>query len=170
MRPEKKLLLQEVARYLEPAGYLYLVDFTRIPVPETEELRRALRAQGALFHVVKNRLLQRALQERGMADLRPVLTGPTAIVAGGENPSAVAKILLQFRRQHEDKLPVRGGVLQGHPLGPDEGRQLSELPTLEELRARLLALLQEPARRLPGVLQAVSRSLLQVLRARAEKA
>jgi large subunit ribosomal protein L10 len=166
MRPEKNWLVQEAVTYLQGSDYIYLLDFSRVRVEESAELRRLLRAEGAIFHVVKNSILQLALQGLVFPDLKPQLSGPTALVAGGTNPSGVAKILLQFRKQHEDKLVLKCGALANRFLSPEEVKLLSELPTLEELRARCLALLQEPARRMLTVLQAVPQGLLRVLKAK----
>ncbi|MDR3143279.1 MAG: 50S ribosomal protein L10 [Puniceicoccales bacterium] len=169
MRLEKNWLVQEAVTYLHGSDYLYLLNFARVRVEEVAELRRALRAEGAVFHVVKNSILQLALQGIVSLDLKPQLSGPTAIVTRGSNPSGVAKILLQFRKQHEDKLVLKCGALANRFLSPEEVKLLSELPPLEELRARFLALLQEPARRILAVFQGVPQGLLRVLKAKGSR-
>jgi large subunit ribosomal protein L10 len=167
MRAEKSLLVREAVTYLQDSGYIYLVDFSRIRVEEVEELRKVLKAEGAVFHVVKNTILPLAAHDLPLPDFKPILAGPTAIVAGGCNPSSVAKVLLQFRKKHEDKLTIKCGALADRLLNPEEVKALSELPTLDELRARFLSLLQESARQMVCVLQAVPQGLLNVLQAKA---
>jgi large subunit ribosomal protein L10 len=167
MRAEKNLLVREVVTYLQDSDYIYLVDFSRIRVEEVAELRKLLKAEGAIFHVIKNTILQLATNELTFPDLKQALSGPTAIVAGGRNPSSVAKALLQFRKKHDDKLIIKCGAWDNHFLSPEEVRTLSELPALDELRARLMSLLQESARQMVCILQAIPQSLLNVLQAKA---
>ncbi|MDR0445373.1 MAG: 50S ribosomal protein L10 [Puniceicoccales bacterium] len=166
MRAEKGLLVREAVTYLQDSDYFYLADFSRIHVEEVGELRKTLRTEGAAFHVVKNKILCLAVEVLTLPDLRKDLVGPTAVIAGGCNPSSVAKILLQFRKKHEDKLVIKCGFVTGHSLSPDEVKILSELPTLDELRARFMSLLQEPIRQMVCVLNAVPQGFLNVLQAK----
>ena len=168
MRPEKQFLVDEVSDYLGKSEYVFLTDFNRLTVAETAELRGQLAAQDAEFHVVKNSILNTAAKSRELPDLEDVLTGPTAIVVGGPNPSEVAKVLFKFFKEKE-KVEVKKGVLGEKALTKDEVEALSKLPGLDELRAQLLSLLNTPASQTVRVLIAGPQGLLNVLQAKVDK-
>lgn len=168
MQAEKKFLVEEVGRYLDKSDYMFLADFQRVTVAETEELRRILSGLGAEFHVVKNRILKIAADEREMQIAEDNLRGPTAIVVGGKDAAGVAKALEKFFKDKK-KLEIKGGVLQKGPLSVDEVSNLAKLPSEEILRAQLLGLLNTPATQMVRIIQAVPQGLLNVLQAKADK-
>ena len=96
MREENKYLVQEVGDYLDKSDYVFFTDYNRITVIETAELRGSLAEEDAEFHVVKNSVLNIAAKEREYLDYENWLSGPTALVSGGSNPSGVAKVLEKF--------------------------------------------------------------------------
>lgn len=168
MQAEKKFLVEEVGSYLDKSDYMFLADFQRVTVAETEELRRILSGLGAEFHVVKNRILKIAAEEREMEIAEDNLRGPTAIVVGGKDAAGVAKALEKFFKDKK-KLEIKGGVLQKGPLTVDEVSNLAKLPSEEILRAQLLGLLNMPATQMVRIIQAVPQGLLNVLQAKADK-
>jgi large subunit ribosomal protein L10 len=120
--------------------------------------------------VVKNSILNVAARERKLPELDGAwLTGQTAIIVGGRNPSEVAKIIAKYFKDKE-KLALKGGVLGQSRLSADDVVALSTLPSIEALRAQLLGLLSSPATSLVRVLQGVPQSLLNVLQAKSEAA
>lgn len=165
MRPEKKYLVEEVAGHLAKSDYVYLTNYDRITVEETAVLRANLAQHNAEFHVVKNSIVNVAAKERDMPDLKEFLSGPTAIVIGGDNPSGVAKVLRDFFKDKE-KVDVKAGVLSDKLLTAEQVEALAKLPGLEVLRAQLLGLLNQPAQRMVTVLNAVPQSVVNVLQAR----
>ncbi len=165
MRPEKKYLIREVNQHLDKSDYGFVTDFSRVNVEETAHLRAALAKSGAEFHVVKNTLLRVAMQERNMPDLSAVLEGPTALVTGGKEVSEVAKTLIQFAKT-KDKGSVKGGFMSGRLMSASEVEVLSKLPSLDVMRAQLLALFNAPAQQCAAVLNAVPAGFLNVLQAR----
>ncbi len=165
MRPEKKYLVEEVAGHLAKSDYVYLANYDRITVEETAVLRTSLAQHNAEFHVVKNSIVNVAAKERSMPDIESFLSGPTAIIVGGENPSGVAKVLKEFFKDKE-KVDVKAGVLSDKLLSPEQVEALAALPGLEVLQAQLLGLLSEPARRMVTVLNAVPQSVVNVLQAK----
>jgi len=165
MRPEKKYLVKEVDSHLEKSSYVYLTDFMRTTVKETEDLRSRLSKEGAEFHVVKNNIFNIAVKQRGLPDLSEHLDGPVAIVVGGDNPSGVAKVIRNFFKEKE-KVELKGGVLEDRALTREEIEQLAELPSLEVLQSQFLGLLNKPATMAVQVIVAVPRSMVQVLQAR----
>lgn len=169
MRVEKKLLVQEASSYIADSDYLYLTDFSGVTVKAISELRKTLMAENAECHIVKNSILKLALQECNCALDDGCFAGHTAVVSGGNNPSGVAKILFKFAKDNEEKMTVKGGILSGNQLQLQEIKELSELPSLEVLRAKILSLFNAPAQQLVRVLNAVPQGLVNVLKAQSEK-
>ncbi len=168
MQPEKQFLVKEVGDWLGKSDYVFLADFQRVTVAETEELRRLLATVGAEFHVVKNRILKIAAAARDIAVDENYLRGPTAIIVGGKDPAAVAKALERFFKEKK-KLEVKGGALAGRTITANEIGDLAELPPIETLKAQLLGLLNQPATQFVRIIQAVPQGLLNVLQAKAGK-
>jgi len=168
MQIEKNYLVNEVSDYLDKSNYVFLADFDRLTVAETEELRAILAELGAEFHVVKNRILRIASEKREWEGLEDHLKGPTAIIVGGENAPGVAKALQKFFKDKK-KLELKVGMLDGEAISTDQISDLAELPTEEVLRAQLLGLLNQPATQIVRVIQAVPQGLLNVLQAKSEK-
>ena len=168
MQEEKKYLVEETGEWLDQSDYVFLADFTRITVLETEELRKILAEHGAEFHVVKNRILKLAATQREYPDLDDQLKGPTAIVVGGQNAPGVAKALEKFFKDKK-KLELKGGVLEKGALTPADISRLAELPPVEVLKAQLLALFNTPATQMVRIVQAVPQGLLNVLQAKVDK-
>ena len=169
MQPEKKFLVDEVGSYLDKSDYVFLADFERVTVAETEELRHALAELGAEFHVVKNRILKIAAGERELGVDNEALAGPTAIVVGGNDAPGVAKALEKFFKT-KNKLEIKGGVLEKNAITVEQVSELAKLPPAEVLKAQLLGLFNQPATQMVRIIQAVPQGLLNVLQAKADQA
>ena len=165
MRPEKKYLVDEINRHLDKSSYVYLTNYERITVDEIAELRDDLSKHNAEFHVIKNNIFGVAAASRNLPNLDEHLTGQTAIVIGGEDPSGVAKVITAFFKKNE-KVDLKAGVLDEKILTKDEVIALSKLPGIESLRAQLLGLLAQPATGLVRVIGAVPQNLVNVLQAK----
>lgn len=165
MRPEKQYLVEEVNTHLEKSSYVYLTNYDRITVDEIAELREALAQHGAEFHVVKNTIFGVAAAARELPSMDEHLTGPTAIVIGGDDPSGVAKSLGAFFKKKE-KIELKAGILDSKALSKSDIQALAKLPGLESLRAQLLGLLSQPSTGLVRVLNAVPQNIVNVLQAK----
>jgi large subunit ribosomal protein L10 len=140
---------------------------TGLTVAEATDLRRRMRAAGATFKVAKNRLATLALDGTRFDGIAPLLKGPTAL-AWSMDPVAVAKAAVEFARTN-DKFVVLGGALGSQTLDAAGVKALSELPSLDQLRAKLLGMIQTPGTRIAGILQAPGGQLARVLAAYAKK-
>lgn len=169
MRPEKKYLVEEVSRHLEKSDFVFLANYNTVTVEEIAELRGNLRQEEAEFHVVKNSVLNVAARNRELPTLESWLAGPTAIVLGGNNPSGVAKILKKFS-DDKKKMEIKVAVMGDRTLSPDDVKALADLPTIEVLKAQFLGLLNTPAQQMASVLNATPVGLVNVLKAKSEKA
>ena len=107
-------------------------------------VRNQLRVHGAEYHVVKNSILNIAAKQANLPDLGAHLSGHTALVTGGKNPTGVAKVLVEFFKEFS-KLEVKAGVLDAKLLTKAQIEALSKLPSLDGIRAQLLSLLSTPA-------------------------
>ena len=131
-------------------------------------LRDGMREAGAIFRVTKNRFARLALEGTKYQDLSDLFTGPTAI-AYSDDPVAAAKVSVNFAKTN-DKLIVLGGALGSERLDPDGIRALAALPSLDELRGKLIGMIAAPATRIAGALQAPAAQVARVLGAHAERA
>ena len=153
MRAEKQFLVDEVAAQLASSNYLLLANFTGVTVENATAVRTQLSAHGAEYHVVKNSILNIAAKQANLPDISAHLTGHTALVTGGNNPTGVAKILVTFFNDFA-KLEVKCGVLDAKILTKAEVEALSKLPSLDGIRAQLLSLLSTPASQFVRLLDA----------------
>jgi large subunit ribosomal protein L10 len=138
-----------------------------LTVAEVTNLRRKMREAGANFKVAKNRLAILALDGTNFNGIAPLLKGPTAL-AWARDPVSVSKVAIEFAKTNE-KLVVIGGSLGTQMLTAAGVKALSELPSLDALRAGFLGMLSTPATRIAGVLQAPGGQLARVLAAYAKK-
>jgi large subunit ribosomal protein L10 len=165
MRPEKQYLVEEVSNHLNKSDYVYLANFERVTVEEIAELRATLDEHDAEFHVVKNSIFNVAANAKDYPDMSEHLTGQTAIIVGGDNPSGVAKVIGEFFKK-KYKVELKAGVLNEKALDKAQIEILAKLPGLESLRAQLLSLLSQPGTSLVRVFNAVPQSVVNVLQAK----
>lgn len=151
MRPEKKYLVEEAKSRLSASDFLFLVNFTGVTVKAAAEFREALAKAGAQYHVVKNSIIALSAKELGLPDMSEVLAGPTGIVSGGEDAAAVAKAVVEFFKTRENA-EVKLGYFDGKLMDKGEVEYLGSLPSLPEMRAKFLSLLNTPASQMVRVL------------------
>lgn len=167
-RAQKQRLIETLQRDLADTTCVVVTHQSGMTVAEATQLRRQMRAAGAHFRVTKNRLAKRALDGTPFAGLTSLFTGPTAI-AFSHDPVAAAKVAVEYANRN-DKLTIVGGGLAGEVLSEARVKELASLPSLDELRARLIGLLVAPATRIAVVLQAPGGQIARVLAAHAEAA
>ena len=170
-RAEKQEQVDLLRERMLRANSVLAVDYRGLTVAESTDLRRRLRALGegeVEYRVAKNSLLRRATADSGMAPLEAVLTGPTAVAFAFEEPSAVARVLVDFAKDNE-KLDIKGGVVDGELMDAGAIERLAALPTGQELRGMLAGTLQAPLRNLSGTLYALLGNLRNALERRGEQ-
>jgi large subunit ribosomal protein L10 len=166
-RSQKEKLVSSLQQSLSDVACVVVTHQTGMTVEEVTDLRRQMRAAGANFKVTKNRLARRAFAGTKFERLSPMFTGPTAI-AFSRDPVAAAKVAVEFANKN-DKLRIVGGGLNEQQLDAEGVKSLATLPSLDQLRARLLGLLQTPATRIAAVLQAPGGQIARVLSAHAKQ-
>ena len=166
-RSHKEALVTSLHDQLSDTVCVVITHQTGMTVAEVTELRRQMRAAGASFKVTKNRLARRALAGTKFERLSPMFTGPTAI-AFSRDPVAAAKVAVEFANRNE-KLRIVGGGLNDQQLDVQGVKSLATMPSLDQLRARLIGMLQTPATRIASILQAPGGQIARVLSAHAKQ-
>ena len=166
LRAEKNEIVDDLRGIFTDAGVVVVTHYMGLKVPELEQLRVQMRNEGATFRVTKNRLAKLAIDGTPFAPIGELLSGPTAI-AYSPDPVAAPKVISAFAKKN-DKLTIVGGGYAGTLLDAAAVNALAELPSLDELRAKLLSLINTPATRIAGVLQAPAGQLARVLKAKAD--
>jgi large subunit ribosomal protein L10 len=166
-REEKKELIAELSSLFGSSTTVVVTHYKGLTVTELETLRGQMRAAGASFRVTKNRITRLALAGTPFEGLADLFVGPTA-VATSEDAVAAAKVSVEFAKKN-DKLVVLGGSMEGKPLSVGDVEALAKLPSLDELRARLVGMISTPATRIAGVVQAPAAQLARVFSAYAAK-
>ena len=167
-RSQKKKLVDSLHDVLSKTELVVITQQSGMTVAEVTTLRRQMREAGASFKVTKNRLARRALEGTKFAKLAPLFKGPTA-VAYSTDPVAAAKVAVSYANANE-KLTIVGGAMGDTLLDSNGVKALATLPSLNELRSKLIGLLQTPATRVAQVLQAPASQLARVVGAYAKKA
>lgn len=182
MAISKKRKQELVAQYVDMLNKtqgLVITEYRGMTMPQLDELRERLREKNASFTVTKNTLFKIALEEVGMAVPEDLLVGPVATVFAFEDLSATIKIVLEYAKTNEIFV-TKGGVLGTSVLAEADLGPISELPSLDTLRAQLigmttmpltsfLSLLEEPSRQVIGVIKAATDGVVNVLAAYVQK-
>jgi large subunit ribosomal protein L10 len=166
-RSEKQQLVTSLHQTLKTAELVVITQQSGLTVAEATNLRRQMRQAGAGFKVTKNRLARLALEGTKFEGLKSMFTGPTAI-AYSADPIAAAKVAVTYANSN-DKLKIVGGAMGGQVLDPDGVKALATLPSLDELRGKIVGVLAAPAAKVAAVLQAPAAKLARVLNAYASK-
>ena len=166
-RAQKQEAVETLKGVFADAGAVVVTHYKGLTVAEMTDLRGRLRNEGAKLQVVKNTLVQKALDgsigEKGDA----LFTGPVAI-AFAPDPVSAAKVATQYAKDNE-KFTVVGGFMGLQVLDKASVTALASLPSLDQLRAKLIGLLQAPATKIAGILQAPAGQLARVVGAYAAK-
>jgi large subunit ribosomal protein L10 len=149
-RDEKNVVIADLQQKLEGASAFYLTDFTGLSVKQITQFRARLRKQGVEYVVVKNTLAKRAVEGLELPDVAGFFSGPTGLVIGREDAVAAAKVLSDFAREFGDRPAVKVGVVERKPFGPEQVKQLADMPPKEVLLAQIAGGLQAPMARLAG--------------------
>ena len=166
-RNQKTELVASLHERFAEAGLVVVAHNQGLTVAEITDLRTKVRKAGASFKVTKNRLTRLALAGTKFESISDLFTGPTTI-AYSADPVAAAKVVVDFAKSNE-KLVILGAGLGSNVLNADGVKALATLPSLDELRGKILGMLQTPATRIAGVLQAPGGQIARVIAAHARK-
>jgi large subunit ribosomal protein L10 len=163
-RPEKVAVVDEVKTRLSSASAALLTEYRGLDVAEIARLRRSLREAGGDYKIYKNTLVRFAARDLGLDELEAMLVGPTAIAFVDTDAAAVAKALRDFARGNPS-LVVKGGLLGTKLLSAADAGALADLPSRDQLLARLAGAMAAPLQTFAGLLQALPRNFAYGLQA-----
>ncbi|MEZ0495011.1 50S ribosomal protein L10 [Sphingomonas sp. IW22] len=166
-RSQKTEAVAELNRTFNEVAVVVVTRNLGMTVAQSTQLRNKMREAGASYKVSKNRLAKIALEGTDYAGISDLLTGPVAL-ATSTDPVAAAKVVSDFAKTN-DKLEIVGGAMGKQVLDAEGIKALASLPSLDELRAKLIGLVQAPATKLATITQAPAAQIARVLAAYAEK-
>ncbi|MCE2517500.1 MAG: 50S ribosomal protein L10 [Alphaproteobacteria bacterium] len=167
-RTEKSELIDTLHATFSDAASVVITHQVGLTVVESSALRGKMRENGASYKVTKNRIAKLALKDTAYEGLSDQFTGPTA-VGTSSDPVAAAKTLVEFAKENK-KLTIVGGAIGGQILDKAGVEALASLPSLDELRGKLVGLMQAPATKVARVVQAPAAQLARVIKAKSEQA
>ena len=166
-RAAKKELVATLNGVFKGTNVVVVAHYSGLNVAQMQNLRRQMKQAGAAVRVANNRLAKIALEGTDAAAIAPLLKGPT-LIAFSDDPVAAPKVANDFAKAH-DKFVILGGAMGKTALGPDGVKALASLPSLDELRARLVGLIQAPATKIAQVITAPATKVARVVQAYADK-
>ena len=161
-RPEKVQAVAEIKERIESAQAVFLAEYAGLSVKDQQNLRRALRAGGAEFKVVKMTLARRAAGELELEGIDDLLLGPTGLTFADGDPVTAAKALKDFAKDHE-VFAIKGGLLGNDLLTPERVSELADIEPREVLLARIAGAAQAPMAKMAGLLAAMPRNLASMM-------
>ena len=164
VKSEQIAILGEV---FKTTKVVVVAHYSGLTVAQMQTLRRQMRQAGASVKVAKNRLAKIALEGSDVASIAPLMKGPTLIAFSGD-PVAAPKVAVDFAKTHE-RFVILGGAMGKTSLDQNGVKALAALPSLDELRARIVGLIQAPATKIAQVVNAPAAKLARVVQAYASK-
>jgi len=167
-KERKDELVAQYSELLEQSRAIILTEYSGLNVKQMQALRAQVRQADGAFYVTKNTLLKLALSEKGQELPDDLLVGQLGTGFALNEVPTLAKALTEFAKDQED-LKIVGGVVDGELLSPEQVKALADLPSLDELRAQIIGMLQAPARNLATVVAGGVRQVVNVLDAYARQ-
>ena len=166
-RAEKKELVATLNEVFKTTNVVVVAHYSGLTVAQMQTLRKQMKQAGAAVKVAKNRLAKIALEGTDIAAIAPLLKGPTVLAYSGD-PVAAPKVAVDFAKANE-QFVILGGSMGKTALNLDGVKALASLPSLDELRAKLVGLIQAPATKIAQVLNAPATKVARVVQAYASK-
>ena len=152
---KKAEIVKQTVDLINAAESAIVVDYRGLTVAEVTDLRKQLRDAGVQMSVIKNKILDRAVEGTDYEDLKSTFVGPTAVAFSNEDPIAPAKILKKFADDH-DALEIKGGFIEKNIKTLDEINEYATMPSREDLLSMLASALQDPMRKIARAVKAVA--------------
>ena len=166
-REQKEIFIKNIKTIVDENSLVLVFHYRGMSMNEMTDLRVQSFNSGCNIKVTNNRLAKLALKETNKADLSDFFDGPTAI-AYSNDPVSLTKLLVEFAKNNNN-LVVLGGIMDNEILSVEKIEILSKLPSLEEIRAKLIGLISTPAQKIASVLTAPSGDLARVFNAYSSK-
>ncbi|MFZ4809606.1 MAG: 50S ribosomal protein L10 [Hyphomicrobiaceae bacterium] len=166
-RAAKRELVNTLHDVFKDTGVVVVAHYAGMTVAQMTDYRRRVKEAGGSVKVAKNRLAKLAVKDTGSAGIADLFKGQTCI-AYSKDPIAAAKVAVKYAKENE-KLVILGGTMGSTVLGPDGVKALAELPSLDELRAKLIGLLNAPATKIARTIKEPGAKLARVIQAKASQ-
>ncbi len=166
-RAAKKALVNDLNSQFKETGVIVVAHNTGMVAAQSADFRKRMREAGGKVKVAKNKLVKLALQDSGAGDFSNLLKGPT-ILAFSKDPIAAARVAVKYAKENE-KLVILGGTMGKNVLDAAGVKALAELPSLDELRAKLIGLLNAPATKIARTVKEPGAKLARVIQAKASQ-
>ena len=166
-RSEKKELVDKLKDELDSSSSVIVSHYSGLTVNESEQIRAEMRNNGAKFKVTKNRLTKLALEQTKFKDLIDLFTGPTAI-AYSDDPVAPAKVSSNFAKKLES-FKIIGGGYNGEKIDINKINFLATLPSMDELRGKIVGLLSAPAQKIASIVKEPAGKMARMMSAQSKK-
>ncbi len=161
-RPEKEAAVQEITKAFQDAASIFVTDYQGLNVEKISELRRNCREKSVEYKVVKNTLARIAARNAGFEEMAEYLQGPSAIAYTFEDPSNPAKVISDFAKDN-NRPEIKMSLFEGVFYGPEKVKQIAELPTKDELLAKMVGSLKSPIQGAVGCLGGLFSNLVRTL-------
>ena len=165
-RSDKNEFVKKLKEDLKDSSSVVVSHYAGLSVNETDELRKIMRENGAKFRVTKNRLTKLALTDTKFASITDLFNGPTAI-AFSKDPIAPSKVAVDFEKKHNN-FKIIGGSFEGEKIDLDKIKFLATLPSLDEVRGKLVGIIIAPAQKLASILQEPGGQLARLISSHSE--
>ncbi|RDV05399.1 50S ribosomal protein L10 [Undibacter mobilis] len=166
-RAAKKESIAELTEVFKTSSVVVVAHYAGLTVAQMQQLRKQMRQAGGSVKVAKNRLAQIALKDTDVASIAPLLKGPT-VLAYSKDPIAAPKVASDFAKANE-QFVILGGSMGKTALDQNGVKALASLPSLDELRAKILGLLVAPATKIAQLTNAPAAKVARVVQAYASK-
>jgi large subunit ribosomal protein L10 len=169
LKKDKEQVVADLVERLRGSDTLILADYRGLSVSELDDVRTKLLEHGARFTVVKNTLTRRAASEAGLETLTGLLDGPTAIAFVGDGDMVAVAKTLNDTAKRTKVLEIKGGILQGVPLGAGQVVELALLPPADVLQGQVLGAIVGPLTSIVGLFAAPLQDFVGLLDARVDQ-
>lgn len=166
-RAEKKELIETLHASFKDTGTIVVAHYAGMTVAHMTDFRKRVKDAGGSVKVTKNRLAKLALKDTDAAGIADLFKGPT-VVAYSKDPVAAARVAVKYAKDN-DKLVILGGTMGKNVLDLNGVKALADLPSLDELRAKLIGLLNAPATKIARTVKEPGAKLARVIQAKASK-
>jgi large subunit ribosomal protein L10 len=166
-KEKKKIYIKEMKDYFSKNSSVLVTHYQGLTVKQIDELRAEMRKHGVLFRITKNRITKLALEGSKFKKLENLFSGPTA-VALSDDAITSAKILTKFAKTNGN-LKIIGGIMEEEPLTVEDVEKIATLPTLNEARSAIVAILSAPAQKIMSILLAPGAKIAILAHAKSKK-
>lgn len=163
MRQEKQLLLNEIKEKINGSKALVLAQYRSLEPNVSADLRANLEQMGAELEVVKKRILLKAAESAGIALSTFTMQGHIAVIFASQDPTPATKVIYKFCQDNEKNVEVVGGCFEGEICSAADVKQISQLPSKEEMQAQFLSVLETPMAQMLSVVQSLLTSVMYCL-------